>query len=124
VYLAPVVERDGAYALRVFIVCFDAATVFVYDPETEQVENVLRVGLGPFAMAFDPFDMTDVATHAQVPFDPRTAGTGLRRYRFAYLASFTNSFVQVIDLDDAQVDRSTFERIVFTLGRPMTPKGS
>jgi hypothetical protein len=124
VYLAPVVERDGAYGLRVFIVCFDAATVFVYDPETEQVENVLRVGLGPFAMAFDPFDMTDVATHAQVPFDPRTAGSGLRRYRFAYLASFTNSFVQVIDLDDAQVDRSTFERIVFTLGRPTTPKGS
>ena len=123
-YLAPVVERDGAYALRVFIVCFDSATVFVYDPETEQVENVIRVGLGPFAMAFDPFDMNDVATHAQVPFDPRVAGSGLRRYRFGYLASFTNSFVQVIDLDDAQVDRSTFERIVFTLGRPMTPKGS
>ena len=98
--------------------------MFVYDPETEQVENVIRVGLGPFAMAFDPFDMNDVATHAQVPFDPRVAGSGLRRYRFGYLASFTNSFVQVIDLDDAQVDRPTFERIVFTLGRPMTPKGS
>lgn len=124
VYLAPVVERDGAYGLRVFIVCFDAATVFVYDPESEQIENVIRVGLGPFAMAFDPFDMNDVATHAQVPFDPRIAGSGLRRYRFAYLASFTNSFVQVLDLDDAQVDRSTFERIVFTLGRPTTPKGS
>ena len=124
VYLAPVVESDGAYSLRVFVVCFDAATVFVYNPETEQVENVIRVGLGPFAMAFDPFDMNDVATHAQVPFDPRLAGSGLRRFRFAYLASFTNSFVQVIDLDSAQVDRSTFERIVFTLGRPTTPKGS
>jgi hypothetical protein len=123
-YLAPVVESDGAYALRVFAVCFDAATVFVFDPDTEQVENVIRVGLGPFAMAFDPFDMNDVATHAQVPYDPRAAGTGLRRYRFAYLASFTNSFVQVIDLDNAQVDRSSFERIVFTLGRPLTPKGS
>jgi hypothetical protein len=122
--LAPVVERDGAYGLRVFAVCFDAATVFVYNPDTEQVENIIRVGLGPFAMAFDPFDMVDVASHAQVPFDPRTAGSGLRRYRFAYLASFTNSFVQVLDLDDAQVDRSTFERVVFTLGRPTTPKGS
>ncbi len=124
VYLAPVVERDGAYSLRVFAVCFDAATVFVYNPETEQLENVIRVGLGPFAMAFDPFDMTDVATHAQVPFDPRAAGTGLRRFRFAYLASFTNSFIQVLDLDDAQVDRTTFERVVFTLGRPTAPKGS
>jgi hypothetical protein len=123
-YLAPVVERDGAYGLRVFAVCFDSATVFVYDPDTEQVESVIRVGLGPFAMAFDPFDMNEVASHAQVPYDPRAAGTGLRRYRFAYLASFTNSFVQVIDLDNAQVDRSTFERIVFTLGRPLKPKGS
>lgn len=124
VYLAPVVERDGAYSLRVFAVCFDSATVFVYDPDTEQLENVIRVGLGPFAMAFDPFDMNDVATHAQVPFDAREAGRGLRRYRFAYLASFTNSFVQVIDLDNAQANRSTFEKIVFTLGRPQTPKGS
>lgn len=123
-YLAPVVERDGAYGLRVFAVCFDSATVFVYNPDTEQLENVIRVGLGPFAMAFDPFDLQDVATHAKVPFDPRDAGRGLRRYRFAYLASFTNSFVQIIDLDDAQVDRSTFERIVFTLGRPQAPKGS
>ncbi|MEA2749406.1 MAG: hypothetical protein QOI41_3549, partial [Myxococcales bacterium] len=123
-YLAPVVERDGGYGLRVFAVCFDAATVFVYNPDTEEVENIIRVGLGPFAMAFDPFDINDVAAHVQVPFDPRAAGSGLRRYRFAYLASFTNSFVQVLDLDNAQVDRSTFERIVFTLGRPTTPKGS
>lgn len=124
VYLAPVVERDGALGLRVFAVCFDSATVFVYDPESEQLENVIRVGLWPFAMAFDPFTFEDVARHAQVPFDPRAPGTGLRRYRFAYLASFTNSFVQVLDLDNAQPNRSTFERIVFTLGRPQTPKGS
>lgn len=124
VYLAPVVERDGAYALRVFAVCFDSATVFVYDPDTAQLENVIRVGLGPFAMAFDPFTFEDVAVHAQVPFDTREPGRGLRRYRFAYLASFTNSFVQVLDLDNAQANRATYERVVFTLGRPQTPKGS
>jgi hypothetical protein len=126
-YLAPVVEGDGAYALRVFAVCFDSATVFVYDPDTEKVENVIRVGLGPFAMAFDPFDMNDVATHAKVPLDPRAAGTGLLRYRFAYLASFTNSFVQILDLDNSEargLARASFERVVFTLGRPQTPKGS
>lgn len=123
VYLAPVVERDGAYALRVFVVCFDSATVFVFDPDTTQLENVIRVGLGPFAMAFDPFDMDAVATHAQVPFDPRETTRGLRRYRFAYVASFTNSFVQVLDLDNTQ-GSPTFERVVFTLGRPQTPKGS
>jgi hypothetical protein len=124
IYLAPVVERDGAYSLRVFAVCFDSATVFVYDPDTERLENVIRVGLGPFAMSFDPFTFEDVAVHAQVPLDPREPGRGLRRYRFGYLASFTNSFVQVIDLDNAQADRATFERVVFTLGRPQAPKGS
>ena len=123
-YLAPVVESDGAYALRVFAVCFDSATIFVFNPDTNQVENVIRVGLGPFAMAFDPFDINEVAVHALAPYDPRVPGTGLRRYRFGYLASFTNSFVQVIDLDNAQVDRASFERVVFTLGRPQRPKGS
>ncbi|MBX3189406.1 MAG: hypothetical protein KF819_20450 [Labilithrix sp.] len=123
-YLAPVVEPDGAYGLRVFAVCFDSATVFVFDPETMTLENVIRVGLGPFAMAFDPFDLEDVALHRQVPMDPREAGTGLRRYRFAYVASFTNSFVQVIDLDNARANRATYERVVFTLGQPSAPKGT
>ena len=125
VFLAPVVDPDGAYALRVFIVCFDSATVFVYDPDAATVETSFRTGSGPFAMAFDPFDMEDVATHKQVAFDDaREPGKGLRRYRFAYLASFTNSFIQVIDLDNARPDKSTYERIVFTLGAPTLPKGS
>jgi len=124
VYLAPVVERDGAYALRVFVVCFDSATVFVIDPASNTLENVIRVGVGPFAMAFDPFSMEDVATHKKVEIDPREPSGQLRRYRFAYLASFTNSFVQIIDLDNAQPNPATYERIVFTLGRPTAPKGS
>jgi hypothetical protein len=124
VYLAPIVDRDGAYALRVFAVCFDSATIFVIDPDTGLLENVIRTGIGPFAMAFDPFSFEDVAKHVQVPFDAREPGRGLRRYRFAYVASFTNSFVQLIDLDDAQPNRATFERIVFTLGEPTPPKGT
>ena len=117
-YLAPVVEADGALALRVFAVCFDSATVFVYNPETEQVENVIRTGLGPFAMAFDPFTLDDVAENKVVD-----SFNGIRRYRFGYLASFTNSFIQVIDLDNTERS-GTFERVVFTLGQPTTPKGS
>lgn len=129
VYLAPIVDRDGAYALRVFVVCFDSATIFVYDPDAQVVENVIRVGAGPFAMAFDPFDMNDVARRAQVPMD--RADLALKRYRFAYVASFTESFVQLLDLDNARADvgtgkadRSTFERVVFSLGAPTEPKGS
>jgi hypothetical protein len=124
VYLAPIVDRDGAYVLRVFVVCFDSATVFVYDPDAGMLENVIRVGTGPFAMAFDPFSLEDVARHAQVPIDPRDHDIGLRRYRFAYLASFTQSFVQIIDLDNSVPSSPTFERIVFTLGHPTNPKGT
>jgi len=122
VYLAPIVDRDGAYALRVFVVCFDSATVFVYDPDAGALENMIRVAPGPFAMAFDPFSLEDVATHAQVPIDARDPN--IRRYRFAYIASFTQSFVQIIDLDNAVPNPVTFERVVYTLGRPTNPKGS
>ncbi|MBX3234061.1 MAG: hypothetical protein KIT84_32870 [Labilithrix sp.] len=122
VYIAPIVDKDGAYALRVFAVCFDSATVFVYDPDAGVLENVIRVGVGPFSMAFDPFDLDEVARHVQVPIDARDQN--VRRYRFAYLASFTQSYVQVIDLDNAVPSTATFERVVFTLGEPTNPKGS
>lgn len=121
VYVAPIVDRDGAYALRVFVVCFDAAQVFVFDPDTGALENVIRVGPGPFALAFDPFDAKEVASHAVVPPDPRLGAVNTR-YRFAYVASFTQSFVQLLDLDRRKA--GTFERVVFTLGEPRNPKGT
>jgi YVTN family beta-propeller protein len=123
-YLAPIVDRDGNYALRVFIVCSDSQIMFIYDPETRTVENTVRVGLGPFGVAFDPFDMEDVALQRAVPMDPRHERPDLRRYSFAYVASFTNSFVQVIDLDNSRTKNASFETVVFTLGQPTTPKGS
>lgn len=118
-YFAPIVDVDGRLSLRLFIVCFDAATIYVYDPEIGQLENVLRVPPGPFAMAFDPFDFEAAAKHAQVPTD----ASGQRVYRYAYLASFTNSYVQVIDLDNAQARKGSFEKIVLSLGVPAPPKG-
>jgi hypothetical protein len=102
-------------------------------------------------MAFDPFSLDDVAQRKLVPGDPRqqdadlkSAGidisssangpASLKRYRFAYVASFTDSYLQVIDLDDSVVEpcpgaptescNVTFERPVFTLGLPTLPKGS
>ncbi len=121
VYLAPIVDVDGAYSLRLFVVCFDAAQVFVFDPESMRLENVIRVAPGPFAMAFDPFDMAAVARHDQVPADTRV-GRNATRYRFAYVASFTQSYVQLLDLDRRLPN--TFERVVFTLGEPTNPKGT
>jgi hypothetical protein len=155
VYLAPIVNEAGDYELRVFVVCFDANQIAIYNPDTAIVENVVDVGQnnGPFAMAFDPFTVPDVAENAPVPPDTRQVdgagppamtsltpttpnfgsfgpfgptGTTLKRYRFAYVANFTYSFVQVIDLDNSMpaISPITFEKIVFTLGQPTAPKGS
>jgi hypothetical protein len=123
VYLAPIVDANGTYALRVFIVCFDSGQIVVYNPGDSGVlgaeENHIDVGPGPFAMAFDPFSIADVAAHAPVPVD----NSGSRKYRFAYVASFTQSFVQMIDLDNSQPTAETFEHVVFTLGQPTPPMG-
>jgi hypothetical protein len=120
VYLAPIVDPQGNYALRVFVVCYDTATLWIYDPDAEAVETVIDLGPGPFAMAFDPFSLDDVARHQP---DPRQDEVlKLRSYRFAYVASFTGSYVQVVDLD--QSSPRTYGHIVFTLGQPTKPKGT
>ncbi len=122
-YLAPIVDGAGNYALRLFIVCFDAATIFVYDPAANALESIVRVAPGPFALAFDPFDLTDVAMGEAVPAH-EPAIDGLKKYRFAYVASFTNSYAQLLDLDSSRPDKSTFMKVVYTLGKPTPPKGS
>jgi len=124
VYLAPVVETDGTYGLRVFVVCFDASVIYVFDPNSNTVENIIRVGDGPFAMAFDPFDLGDVAKGNAVPFD--SVSTTVRRFRFAYVAIFRNSHVQVLDLDNSVpkiAGKYTYQQIVYNLGEPTAPKG-
>jgi len=135
IYLAPIVDASGALSLRVFIVCFDSAAIFVFDPEAGVVENIIRVGQGPYAMAFDPFDLESVARGDKPQDDPRIQGPArpgdpsydpdldVKRYRFAYVASFTKSYIQVIDLDNSRTSKETFERVVFTLGQPTSPKG-
>ena len=126
VYLAPISNLDGNYELRVFVVNFDSSTISVYNPTSGPdlaLVDTIYVGPGPFAMAFDPFSLEDVAAGAAVPHDGRyesSLNLG-KRYRFAYVASFTQSYVQVIDLDETQ---PTFESVVFTLGSPTPPKGS
>ncbi len=142
VYVAPIVNAEGNYEVRVFVVNFDSSTISVYDPNCGggsssgictdlALVDTIYVGPGPFAMAFDPFVLADVAANAPVPVDDRPypplplpdaiATPALKRYRFAYVASFTQSYVQVIDLDQSQ---PTFESVVFTLGNPTPPKGS
>jgi hypothetical protein len=131
-FVAPIVDDSGLYALRVFIVCFDSRTVFVINPDRNSLENIIRTADGPFALAFDPFDLGDVidkrVRKIEVDWDERYDSVKdaheMRRYRFAYLASFTRSYVQVIDLDNSRPDKSTFETVVYSMGLPTKPVGS
>ena len=97
------------------------------------VENYIYVGQNPYSMTFDPFG--DLARRRQ---PERAVDGGHRdaqgraaavsesasnRYRFAYVGIFTQSYVQMIDLDDSAVHADTFEQVVFNLGMPTIPKG-
>jgi YVTN family beta-propeller protein len=131
VYLAPIVNANARVELRVFVVCFDSNSIFIYDPENNAVESVVYTGRGPFAMAFDPMPLDCVAigdptsmhwTMAHCP--PIQRGSILNSYRFGYVANFTDSYVQLLDLDGSSSSAPyTFEQIVFTLGVPTPPKG-
>jgi DNA-binding beta-propeller fold protein YncE len=120
------VNLEGNYELRVFVVNFDSSTIQIFNPKNGAniaFIDLINVGPGPFAMAFDPFSLEDVAAQRPVPTDDRyDPSLGLnRRYRFAYVASFSQSFVQVIDLDQT---KPSFENVVYTLGAPTPPKGT
>ena len=159
VYLAPIIDQTGRFSVRVFVTIFDPVNqIAVYDPDGGNLD-LINVGQGPFAMAFDPYldhdvlskkgqvvssealmmsntamdtsgatpdtqaTMHFVAEHAAVHTDPQLMGTPIANYRFAYVANFTQSYVQVIDLDNSQPTTDTFEQVVFTLGLPTKPKG-
>ena len=121
VKIAPVVDQHGNLALRVFVVCFDSNEIIVFDPDQNHIEATIHVGLGPFAIAFDPFDYKAAALGQPVATDPND---NIKKYRFAYVASFTQSYMQVIDLDNSTPDKSTWATVVYTVGMPTPPKGS
>lgn len=137
VYMAPVIIQDTAgahYEPRIFVTLFDTGAIVVINPELvpPAVESYVYVGQNPYSLAFDPFgdqavaagntdapSMADIATHKPVP---ALASASANRYRFAYVGIFTQSYVQMIDLDDSAFT-GTFEQVVFNLGLPTIPKG-
>ena len=65
-------DGKGHYAVRLFVVCFDSNSIFIYDPAdlrspsaTPAPEKIIYTGRGPYALAFDPFSPQDVATNAR-----------------------------------------------------------
>jgi hypothetical protein len=91
-------DPPGQFRQRVFVVCFDARTVIVYDPVERRVDGLIRTGRGPHAFVMDPI------------------------HPIAYVGHFTDSYIGLVDLDQSHA--STFETIVATIGMPVTPQGT
>jgi hypothetical protein len=104
VALGHVIDRDGKPSLRVFAVAFDSRFVFSYDPVARRVDQVIRTGRGPHAIAFDTGD----------------DGDGLHSYLL--VGHFTDSYVGVVDLD--MRNEHTFGSMFASLGQPVPPKES
>ncbi len=105
VEVGPVINAAGAHELRVFAVCFDARTVFVFDPYQLRMEAVIRTGRGPHDVSFD-------------------AGVGEdgERYAFLHVGHFTDSYIGIVDLDMRRA--LTFGQMFATVGQPTPPQES
>lgn len=96
VVLGSVIGPDGSFLERVFIICFDADLIYVFDPERAVIESELRTGQGPYSLAFD-------------------YETGVM-----YVGHFTDSYVGVISID--QRYPFTYGATLATLGTPDGPR--
>lgn len=100
VVVANIIGPSGDLEPRVFVLCFDARALYVYDPAAHAIEAVIETGRGPHALAVDVRD-----------------GRAL-----GYLVHFTDSYIGVIDLDRRH--SATFGRTLLKLGRPTPPRAS
>ncbi|HMI86714.1 MAG TPA: hypothetical protein VK550_21625 [Polyangiaceae bacterium] len=91
-------DPPGQFRQRVFVICFDARTIVVYDPVERRVDGLIRTGRGPHSFVMDPV------------------------HPIAYLGHFTDSYIGLVDLDQSHA--STFETIVATIGNPVAPQGT
>jgi len=98
VVLGHVVGQSGELEPRVFVICFDAALIFVFDPERRVVESEIRTGRGPYSLAFD-----------------YEAGV-------IYVGHFTDSYIGVISID--QRFPFTYGATLATVGTPKGPRAS
>ncbi len=92
------VMPDGTVKTRtkLFITSFDTRYITSFDPDTGLLGNVVRTGKGPYAMAVD-----------------ETNG-------YAFISNFTESTVQVMELDPTR-HPDLADKIIYTVGVPRTP---
>ncbi|MDI1475683.1 hypothetical protein [Polyangium sp. y55x31] len=117
VKMGRVIGQDGLPAWRVFAVAYDSAFVFSYDPVSRRVDNVIKTGRGPHALAFDTERVRDEAGNLVLDAQGNPIW-----YSTMYVAHFTDSYVGVVDLD--MRNHATFGAMYMTLGKPVPPKES
>lgn len=100
-----VVNQAGQLEERVFAVCFDSRTVFVFHPFAQRTEAVIRTGRGPHDVAFD----TGIDEDGEA-------------YAFLHVGHFTDSYIGIVDLDMRHA--LTFAQIFANVGQPTPPQES
>lgn len=98
VVVGKVRRSDGTSATRVFVLCFDARRIYVYDPEKHDVVKVIETGRGPHGLVID---------------EERALG---------YISHFTDSYIGVVDLNESHVNR--YGTIVTSFGVRTSPRGT
>jgi hypothetical protein len=93
-----VTGEDGQKVLRIFVICFDSAMIYVFDPVGRRVESLIRTGRGPYSLAFDT------------------------KSSLAFVGHFTDSYIGVISLD--MTLPRTFGATLLTVGTPTPPRAS
>jgi hypothetical protein len=83
----------------ILVASFDARTLVVYDPDARRVVDVMLTHRGPYAIAVD---------------EPRSVGSEM--LQFAYIANFTDSTIQVLDLTPGAT-----ESIIYSVAAPSGP---
>lgn len=98
VILGHVTTAAGERERRVFVLCFDSDIIYVYDPNSGQIEGEIVTGRGPHSLAFD----------GERPL--------------LYVGHFTDSYVGVISLD--QRYPHTYGSMLATIGVPTAPRAA
>ncbi len=98
VVMGHIVNPEGKRERRIFVLCFDSALIYVYDPERGRLEGEIRTGRGPHSLAFDP------------------------KRPLLYVGHFTDSYVGVMSLD--QRYPHTYGTTLATLGVPTPPRAA
>lgn len=90
---ASIEVSPGVFRTRIIAASFDARSIVIFDPDARRISNVIRTHRGPYGMVVDAAN------------------------KLAYISNFTDSTIQVLELDPAD----PAEKITFSVGAPSGP---